>query len=283
MRNLVCRLRGLALFAFACMSLLWIQEAAFADTSTDTGAPSAAPQKVLFVGNSFTYYNSSLHNHVGNFLRAGGTRKPGATRLRALTLSGARLHEHAGAIAGLVKPDEWDRVVMHGHSTAMMSEENTGLFNSAAKKFARIIRDNGAEPVLLMTWPYKGRPEMTSNLRKGYGRAGELIDAQVLPVGLAFDRVNRAHPDIELYSPDISAFTGTGDEVRISYQAAVKHPSEAGTYLAAAVVVAALFGESPLDSRYRAGLDAETAAILQQVAAETVERYFFDSGWFDSK
>jgi hypothetical protein len=48
------------------------------------------------------------------------------------------------------------------------------------------------------------------------------------------------------------------------------HPTRSGTYLAACVFYAALFGESPEGLEYTGGLGSGEAAILQSIAAETV-------------
>ena len=50
-----------------------------------------------------------------------------------------------------------------------------------------------------------------------------------------------------------------------------RHPSLAGTYLAACTVYASLLRKSPVGNAYTAGLPADVAAYLQQVAWETVE------------
>ena len=42
-----------------------------------------------------------------------------------------------------------------------------------------------------------------------------------------------------------------------------RHPSLAGTYLAACTVFAALTGRSPVGNSYNAGIDAPTAKFLQ--------------------
>jgi hypothetical protein len=52
-----------------------------------------------------------------------------------------------------------------------------------------------------------------------------------------------------------------------------RHPSVAGTYLAAATVYAALFRKSPEGLKY-AGLDADTARFLQTAAWQTVQDYY---------
>jgi hypothetical protein len=49
-----------------------------------------------------------------------------------------------------------------------------------------------------------------------------------------------------------------------------------GTYLAANVFFATLFGESPVGSSYTAGLSDKQAAFAQSVAWHTVQQYFGD-------
>ena len=49
------------------------------------------------------------------------------------------------------------------------------------------------------------------------------------------------------------------------------HPSKVGTYLAACVFYAALFGESPEGAEFVSGLDAEVAKELQQAAGKAAQ------------
>ena len=53
-----------------------------------------------------------------------------------------------------------------------------------------------------------------------------------------------------------------------------RHPSLAGTYLAACVVFASLTGKSPVGNSYVAGIDPPTAKFLQEVAWATVQEYY---------
>jgi hypothetical protein len=96
---------------------------------------------------------------------------------------------------------------------------------------------------------------MTAELAEAYTLAGNEAGALVVPAGLAFARARAARPELELYQPD------------------KRHPSLAGTYLAACTVYAALFGRSPAGSSYTAGLPSELAAFLQATAWETVRAY----------
>ncbi|MGI9344846.1 MAG: hypothetical protein ACR2PW_01105, partial [Gammaproteobacteria bacterium] len=235
-----------------------------------TASASAQPiaDRVLFVGNSFTYYNDSLHNHIGNLLKAAGLFRPEQTRLRALTLSGGRLQEQIAGIKAITTRDQrWQLVVLQGHSSAFSNSRNARNMRTAARTIAQHVRSQGSLPALFMTWGYKNEPEMIQALQKGYTQLGEEINAVVLPVGLAFERVRRQHPEIELFSLDIEGFrTDAQGQLQPHYKQSVKHPNAAGTYLSACVVFAVLTNQSPLGLAYDAGLGHSHAKILQQAA-----------------
>jgi len=75
------------------------------------------------------------------------------------------------------------------------------------------------------------------------------------PAGLAFAKAIAKRPELELYQPD------------------KRHPTLAGTYLAACTTYATLRKKSPVGIKYDAGLGAELATFLQTVADETVKEY----------
>jgi hypothetical protein len=97
---------------------------------------------------------------------------------------------------------------------------------------------------------------MTAQLAEAYTIAGNDNDALVIPAGLAFARAIAKQPELNLHAPD------------------KRHPSLAGTYLAACAVFAALTGRSPVGNSYFAGIDEPTAHFLQNVAWETVRDYY---------
>jgi len=213
------------------------------------------PDKVLFIGNSFTYYNNSLHKHYRKLTYSAGLFMPENSRARIKTISGGHLPEHDGGFQPVLAGDDWDVVVLQGHSLGPISEDTAEPFQSTARKFARIARAQGTRPVFFMTWAYTGRPEMTAKIDKAYTAIGRELDAQVVPVGLAFATVTAERPEIELRIAD------------------ARHPTMAGTYLAACTFFAALYAQSPEGLDYDAGLGEETARYLQQVAWQTVKTY----------
>lgn len=217
------------------------------------GETEALPENVLFVGNSFTYYNNSLHNHYRQLLRAANPDGELTGYARIMTISGGQLPEHAG-LPAMLSSTRWDVVVLQGHSLGPISEDTAGPFREAARRFAAQIREAGARPVFFMTWAYTGEPGMTAELDVAYSAIGRELAAEVVPVGLAFATVTEQRPDIALRVAD------------------ARHPTVAGTYLAACTFFAALRG-NPEGLAYDAGLGQETAAYLQRVAQETVTAY----------
>ena len=131
-----------------------------------------------------------------------------------------------------------------------------GAFRDTVKKDAAIVTQYGARPVLFMSWAYKDKPEMTAELAEAYTVAGNANDALVVPAGLAFAKAIERRPELELYQPD------------------KRHPTLAGTYLAACTTFAAIQKRSPIGNRYIAGLDPELATFLQTVADDTVREFY---------
>ena len=211
--------------------------------------------KVLFVGNSFTYYNNGLQSHFRRLAWSSGLLTRENSRARIMTISGGQLPEHAGGFKNVMSGDDWDVVVLQGHSLGPISEDTAAAFRKAARKFSRIAKKQGTRPVFFMTWAYAGKPEMTAQLDKAYTDIGKELDAQVVPVGLSFAKVVAERPDIALT---------TNDD---------RHPTLAGTYLAACTFFAALYDRSPEGLDYAAGLDTETAGYLQKIAWQTVQDY----------
>ena len=144
---------------------------------------------------------------------------------------------------------------MQGHSLGPIGEETAEPFRKTARKFARIARAYGTRPAFFMTWAYTDRPEMTARLDEAYSSIGRELDAMVVPVGLAFAAATAERPELVLRTAD------------------ARHPSMAGTYLAACTFFAAFFGQSPEGLDYDAGLGRETALYLQRVAWQTVRSY----------
>ncbi len=226
------------------------------------------PTHLLFVGNSYFYYNDSLHNHVERMAVAAGLFDAATPTYKSATIGGAALFDHP--IDHLLNPANlrvdrpFEVVILQGGSAAPLSPGRRKRFLETAKLFSAKIRAAGGEPVLYMTHAYvrphpDHRPDMIRDISSLYIGAGNQIGALVIPVGLAFEEAYRRRPDIRLHA----AFDGT-------------HPSMLGTYLAACTVFASIYGVSPVGNSYDyfGEVAAEDARFLQGVAEETVRKFF---------
>ncbi len=232
----------------------------------------AVPTSALFIGNSFFYYNDSMHGHVRNFMLAADKTHP--FRGTSVTISGSGLDWHnvqayfapngigrysfvGNNEVRFNKLDKlFDIAIMMDCSQCPIHPDLKPIFIEYVKKHGDTIRENGADPVLFMSWAYDDKPEMTEELADAYVKAGNANNMMVIPAGLAFAKSKARHPDINLYNAD------------------KRHPSLAGTYLGAAVVYASLFKKSPVGNTYTAGLDPAMAQHLQTVAWDTVKDFY---------
>lgn len=242
---------------------------AMADTQPQRdGLDSPNPQQLLYVGNSYQYYNNSLHNYVKRMVAAAHPDTADQLNSKSATISGAYLSQHdvksylfPGAL-GL--PDPFDVVVLQGHSGAALSDANQQGFRDAVQQHHQAIESTGAQTALYMTPAYSedhGRydPGMTDKVDDLYTTVGNEIGALVIPVGLAFRNAYEQRPELALH---------------VDYDGS--HPTPEGTYLAAATVFAALYDTSVVGNPYTyyGRIDGDDAAFLQQIAEDTAEAYY---------
>jgi len=241
---------------------------------TVTGLGPDFPKTAIFIGNSFFYFNNGLPGHLSQMERAADPANKQLYRNTMVTIGGSGFDWHdtesyfrPNAIGGYSFDDNnnvvfnkfdrlFDVAVMMDCSQCPIHPRLKTVFTDHAKKNAEIVRAKGTRPVFFMSWAYADKPEMTAQLAEAYTVAGNENNALVIPAGLAFAKAVGKQPELNLYAPD------------------KRHPSLAGTYLATCVVFAALTGRSPVGNPYVAGIDAPTAAFLQNVAWETVRDYY---------
>lgn len=249
--------------AFRALHRLTIALALLFPQAASGGSASAIqPQKpasILWIGNSFTYYNGGIPAIVRALAAALKPLPARTLRMATQAIGGAHLRQHA-ANTSLPLEDGWDLVVVQGYSNEPILPAKAAAFTSALATLHGRIAATGAGTALFMTWAYKNHPEMSAALASAYETAGRATGAAVVPVGLAFADALSARPRLQLYVAEDN-----------------KHPSPAGTYLAACTFYAALYGGSPEP----AGLvwdhlPPETAQFLEETAWQTVSRYY---GW----
>jgi WD40 repeat protein len=209
----------------------------------------AKPIRVLFIGNSYTYFND-LPQMISALAKAGNQRPLEHARE---TPGGWSLEQHFKSDKTLKKiaDGKWDYVVLQEQSLRPLKDRKL-LFEYAAKLDAE-IKKHGAKTLLYQTWSRQDAPEKQAELSKAFVDLGKELGAKVIPVGEAWARALKDDPKLVLHNADKS------------------HPNKAGSYLAACVFYAAIYGKSPegLPGEI-GGLSNEAARKLQAVAWQTV-------------
>lgn len=240
------------------------------------------PLRVLFIGNSYTYYNN-LPGMLEDFARGSNARRE--VRVEMVARGGATLRDlwSSGDALAAIRRGPWDYVVLQDQSMlgvtrvdGQLSVNEPELMHRFGRLFAREIVAAGAKPVFYLTWSRKSAPALQARLTAAYGAIAEETGSLLAPVGLAWQALRAERPDLELYDPDGS------------------HPSAVGSYLAAATIWAAISGRParglPGTARGRtytetadgsfysdstaqlASLPAADAALVQRHADEAVRR-----------
>ncbi|MEM8487391.1 MAG: SGNH/GDSL hydrolase family protein [Bacteroidota bacterium] len=189
--------------------------------------------RVLFVGNSYTYY----HSMPQLFAAMAEHTLPEGHKVETQFLGGggATLEKHweVGLVQEALESGNWDYVVLQEQSRlgaqTLSDPESPALFYRYARMFNELIKASGAKTVLYMTWSRKELKEEQVYLTNAYTHMASELEAILAPVGLVWDRL-RDDAALELYTEDGS------------------HPSLSGSYLAASTLATTLFGhaEKPL-------------------------------------
>ena len=228
---------------------------------------------LMFVGNSFFYYNNSLHNHLRKIIS--GDKSVDTISTRSITINGSSLSWHPvdayldNKNIGRFRIDSnndnkyiesedtsIDAVIFMDCSLCSIHPKTKDNFHKYVAKHSETVRARGAEPMLFMSWPYKNKKDMVFALREEFIKAANANDILLVPAGEAFHNLNLTHPEIDLYTPDM------------------RHPSAEGTYLAAAVVFGTLFKKKTEGNKNIMNLDPEDALKIQKIADKTVNEFF---------
>ena len=191
--------------------------------------------KILFIGNSYIYYND-----MPAMFAALATENGKAVEVDEVTRGGRKLYENLAEgdennakIRALVKEKSYDVLILQEQSYFALIDY--AEFERGVRELIELV---GAKRVVLYaTWgrktgcdllPKSGwrSAEMGEKLFAAYSSAAKVCGAEVSPVGLCFNKIN-ALGDFELYNPDLS------------------HPSRLGTVIGVLCHYKKIFGELP--------------------------------------
>ncbi|MCU0435638.1 MAG: T9SS type A sorting domain-containing protein [Bacteroidia bacterium] len=222
---------------------------------------------VLFIGNSYTASNN-LPQVVDNLALAAGftmftdNNTPGGYTLQ--------LHSQDANTQAKINQQAWNVVFVQAQSQEPALD--SAYVTQNVLPYATVLEgqiaqnDSCTRLIFYMTWgrkfgdaqncaaypPVCTYAGMQAELRRRYLLMAQQNNAAVAPVGEAWKNVLATNPTFDLYVSDGS------------------HPSMHGTYLAACVMFATIYGQSPAGLQYYAGLPAADAQLLQTIAGATV-------------
>jgi hypothetical protein len=202
------------------------------------GARSERPGiRVLFVGNSATYYNAMPQ--MVQKLAAGDA---GALFSVSYTAPGWSLRSAArdDRLADLIQDVPWHTVVLqeHTHRASASLERRSRETDPYVRDLQARIAARGAHPLLFMTWRYRTESDL-----------GAILGLNVVPVAPMLEEAYRRRPDLELWLAD-------------------GHTNRAGSFLTACVFYAYITWRDPARSSFTAGLPPQDARFLKNLAGE---------------
>ena len=224
--------------------------------------------KVLFVGNSHTYFNDMPKL----FADMCGKLNDEPTEVTMLAYSGRALHWHMKeyfSIRFALMYGGYDYCVIQqlGHPFPGLEKTEPDV-----QSLVSLCRSCGTKPVLYMTWAKKDEPEKIGEISSAYRLLTARCGTLLAPIGELYEKLRISHPEIDLYWRDGA------------------HASVYGTYLIAATFAALLTQQNDLSgiadvtfdfnaafdpehphaetdrNKLPCGIDPKTAAILRDAA-----------------
>jgi hypothetical protein len=191
--------------------------------------------KILFIGNSYTFYND-----MPKMLCELALENCKDVEVDSVTRGGRKLYEnlasgdeHNAKILELIGQKSYDLLILQEQSYfalvdyAEFERGVKGLIDLVGAKkvllYATWGRKVGAELLATHGWTSS---EMGEKLYSAYSAVAEKFGAEVSPVGLCFNKIN-AGGGLELYNPDLS------------------HPSRLGTVVGVLCHYKKIFGALP--------------------------------------
>ncbi|MFA6455415.1 MAG: T9SS type A sorting domain-containing protein [Bacteroidota bacterium] len=221
--------------------------------------------KVLFIGNSYVYYNN-LPSLFLQLAESGGKK----VIVGSSAIGSYKLADHANSASTLsLIGKKWNTVVLQEQSVLPVIEYLREKSMTPSVNFLdSVIRTVGASTMLYLTWGrkyggawsvggystinFQNYHQMQDSLTSAYREVADKLHVRMSPVGIAWKNAVTENSSIDLWISDNS------------------HPTMKGSYLAACTFYSAIFNTSPVGLKYTAGLDTTDVVFLQKQAATTL-------------
>lgn len=257
---------------FRCMKKLYLLIIIFiaAFIATQAQAQPGDTVRVLFLGNSFLAANNLPAHFEGLAKQAGRNvtvqaHAPGGVYIGD-TRPGMRSHAYDPYVHQLIRSEKWDYIV---------AQDNQGHYSYGYGQFPgyaevykghTILRDSllkvnpCGKLIMFSGWCFRdGFPgefpdgkSMNQRVYENYTYVNKTVGQIVAPVSISWNRIIDSLPAVELWSPDGA------------------HPSNEGSYLAAATIYATIFRSNPDSVQFDGGVAGPEARFMRRTAFEAV-------------
>lgn len=153
--------------------------------------------KILFIGNSHTYFNDMPHIVSEDLMKQKGIY----CETTMLAHGGWTLRQH------VEEPQTRFNIIYGGYDYVVLQDSAHPFAGqeeliAASKALNAFISAAGSIPVAYMTWTKKGDEAHQSEMTEAYTRMADEIGAVLAPVGEKWYSYMKEHPDAQLYAED---------------------------------------------------------------------------------
>lgn len=241
-------------------------------SGTTVYAQKEGPIKILFLGNSYTYYNG-----IPSMISDMALRKGKPVVITQITRGGNLLEGYANSdfVIKTIKKTKFDYVVLQEQSTAPLFAAEKQTY-PAIRKLDKMIRKSGGKTVLFMTWAREYADSLTTKMLPGkfyyeefesfnsaqdslassYFKIGNEINAKVAPAGLVWKEILDIFPNLSLWRSDHS------------------HPAEIGSVIAAYSIFATIFEESVEGTRAPVPVPNDLESNIGRITDQVISKYY---------
>ena len=209
-------------------------------------------EKILFIGNSFTFY-WNLPSQVEKMSIEKGLNWD----VKHVTVPSAKLRDHWNNpdLKSLLENETFDHIVIQEHSTYPLtnSDDTKAYFDLLTS-----LIPSSTELHFFSTWMYPSIEQFNTNnelfpIEESINEIVEGTSTKIIPIGRAFKLFNDKHPQFKLLMEDD------------------KHPNSNGSYLASCVIFSHISAQSSLNlsKRYK-GLDNKGVDIYYSIVEDEV-------------
>lgn len=223
-------------------------------------ADSDRPLKVLFVGNSLTYYHD-MPGLVAEMFRRRHPDQP--LKIAMVTGPAFKLSDHLAygeALKVIAHEGPWDWIILQ--ESGRLANVHPEEVRQSLSTFATAARQAGARPVVFLDWHSSEEADAQSPLQK----LASSLELPCVPIAEVWHRSRIVHPELELQRND-----GI-------------HPTAAGSYVIALVCYSYLsrnnpaglptrFQDPPNGFSFSVELNETVAGDLQSIAWDAVRSH----------